>query len=157
MADFETREIETASHQETFRAGSHLAVLLEAGDIVALYGNLGSGKTVLAQGLCSGLGVKKAVTSPTFTLVHEYTGRLPVFHCYFYRRHSAAEVEMLDLDSYFNAGGISVIEGAVQGEKLLPEPVFKIVLTRDESGMNRDLRRLKLTGPAGRNLERLVL
>jgi tRNA threonylcarbamoyladenosine biosynthesis protein TsaE len=157
MTDFETREIETANHQETFRAGSRLASLLKAGDIVALYGELGSGKTVFTQGLCSGLEVKPAVTSPTFTLVHEYSGLLPVFHFDFYRLESAGEVEMLDLESYFSAGGISVIEWAERGEKLLPEPVFKIYLAWDELKENPDFRRLKFIAPLGRNLDRLNL
>ena len=80
----EVLEIVSGSREETFGWGRRLADLLEVGDVVALYGELGSGKTVFAQGVCEGLEVREYVTSPSFTLIHEYEGRIRVFHFDFY-------------------------------------------------------------------------
>ncbi|MBN1779988.1 tRNA (adenosine(37)-N6)-threonylcarbamoyltransferase complex ATPase subunit type 1 TsaE [bacterium] len=156
------REIKTANWEETFRVGKNLAAFLKAGDIVALYGDLGSGKTILTKGLCSGLNVREMVTSPTFTLIQEYTGTLPVYHFDFYRLSSSDEVEMLDLDAYFGAGGVSVIEWADRAESLLPASLFRIYLDRSTAadsmpGPDTDMRSLKIVGPEGCPLDRLNL
>lgn len=155
--DFGTVEIITHGPEHTRQIGIDLAQLLESGDIVALCGDLGSGKTILTKGICEGLGVKEMVTSPTFTLIQEYSGTFPVYHFDFYRLNSVREIEMLDLDGYFNSDAISIIEWADRGEKLLPESIFRIEFDHDSHLYDHpDQRCLKISAPACRNIERLA-
>jgi tRNA threonylcarbamoyladenosine biosynthesis protein TsaE len=94
---------------------------LVAGEVVALVGALGAGKTQVVKGLAAGLGYAGEVTSPTFPLVHEYVGgRLPIFHFDFYRIEAAGEVLVLGWDEYLEAGGVCVIEWADRFPALLP-------------------------------------
>lgn len=109
------------SPEETFAHGRALADSLRAGDVVALDGDLGAGKTHFVKGIAAGLGCEGDVTSPTFTLVHEYTGgRLPLFHFDFYRLESEGETLRLGLDDYLGAGGVLVIEWAGKFPAVLP-------------------------------------
>ena len=147
----------TRDRRETFEWGNKLAGLLKSGDVVALYGELGSGKTVLAQGICEGLGVKDPVTSPSFTLVQEYTGRLAVAHFDFYRLNSLEEIEALDIDGYFERGGVSIVEWAEKGDPLFPETTFRVHIIRPEPGSEdeENIRELRMTTPPGRKLVQL--
>ncbi len=147
------------SAAETDALGGRLAAILRAGDVVALTGELGSGKTVLAQGVCAGLDVHDPVTSPTFILVQEYQGRLPVFHFDFYRLDSIREIEALDLDEYFDAGGVCLIEWAERGEPLLPRDRFSIVLEHlEEDGhLTETGRQIQISALSDRNLRGLAL
>ena len=146
----------TEGWEQTLALGCSLAGLLKINDVIALYGELGSGKTIFTKGLCEGLGVNDLVTSPTFTLVQEYRGRLPVFHFDFYRLSGPEEAEMLDLDEYFMQGGISVIEWADMAEPLLPENRIKVKLDRTERHLpNR--RRIQIAGPDCLPLEHIRL
>jgi tRNA threonylcarbamoyladenosine biosynthesis protein TsaE len=109
------------SPAETFEHGRLLAVTLRVGDVVALDGELGAGKTHFVKGIAAGLGCDGDVTSPTFTLVHEYIGgRLPLFHFDFYRLESEDETLRIGLDDYLGAGGAVVIEWAGKFPALLP-------------------------------------
>ena len=93
-----------------------------AGSVVALKGELGSGKTLFAQGLVAGLQSDATVTSPTFTIVHEYQGgRLPVYHFDFFRLENRESAARLGLEDYFFSDGISVIEWADRFQDLIPE------------------------------------
>ncbi len=113
--------ITSHSPADTFAHGSALATTLRAGDVVALDGDLGAGKTHFVKGIAAGLGCECDVTSPTFTLVHEYTGgRLPLFHFDFYRLESEDEVLRIGLDDYLGAGGVLVIEWAGKFPAVLP-------------------------------------
>ena len=95
---------------------------MEAGEVLALTGDLGSGKTQFVKGLTDGLGAKTAATSPTFTLIHEYSGgRLPIYHFDFFRIEDRQEAERLGLDEYFFGDGVSVIEWADRFPELIPE------------------------------------
>src|SRR6201981_67410 len=99
-----------------------LAEDLVAGSVLALKGELGSGKTLFTQGLVAGLQSDAAVTSPTFTIVHEYHGgRLPVYHFDFFRLENRESAIRLGLDDYFFSYGISVIEWADRFPELIPE------------------------------------
>lgn len=101
--------------------GRQLAAQLHSGDVVALVGDLGAGKTHATKGIVAGLG-ESGVSSPTFTLVHEYLGgRLPVFHFDFYRLKTASEVIGLGWDDYLDAGGVVIVEWADLFPELLPE------------------------------------
>ena len=101
--------------------GRQLAKDVDAGSVVALKGELGSGKTLFTKGLVAGLGSTAAVTSPTFTIVHEYRGgRLPVYHFDFFRLENRESVARLGLDDYFFGDGVSVIEWADRFPNLVP-------------------------------------
>lgn len=111
----------SASAAETIAFGRACAAGLRAGDVVALVGDLGSGKTQFVKGIVAGMGSDANVTSPTFTLIHEYTdGRLPVYHFDFYRLGTADEALRLGLDEYLFGDGISVIEWADRFRELIP-------------------------------------
>jgi len=110
------------SPAETEAIGRQLADNVDAGSVLALKGELGSGKTLFTQGLVAGLGSTAAVTSPTFTIVHEYQGgRLPVYHFDFFRLENRRAAGRLGLDDYFFGEGVSVIEWADRFPELVPE------------------------------------
>jgi len=109
------------SPEETLAWGRRLAAELRAGDVVALCGNLGAGKTHAAKGIVGGLQSSAEVTSPTFTLVHEYTdGRLPVYHFDFYRTDTEAGVLSLGWDEYLDEPGVMIVEWADRFPRLMP-------------------------------------
>ena len=104
------------SPQETRRLGALLGAVLGPGDVVALEGDLGAGKTVFAQGMGSGLGVPDAITSPTFTLIHEYRGRVPFYHVDLYRLSGEAgageaEAGVIGLEEYLGGDGVAPWSG----------------------------------------------
>ena len=105
----------------THAFGRELAASVRAGDVIALTGGLGAGKTHLTQGLVAGLGGRGSVTSPTFTLVHEYAGgRLPVYHFDLYRLDRAEEALALGWEDYLDRDGVCVVEWADKFPELLP-------------------------------------
>lgn len=110
------------SPAETFAHGESLASALASGTVLALRGDLGAGKTHFVKGVAAGLGADpEEVTSPTFTLVHEYIGgRMPVFHFDLYRLESADEVLRIGLDDYLAENGVVIIEWADKFPELLP-------------------------------------
>ena len=109
------------SPAETEAFGRRLAEGESAGSVLALKGELGSGKTQFVKGVVAGLGSKAPVTSPTFTIVHEYAGGyLPVYHFDFFRLHDHESVARLGLDDYFFGDGVSVIEWADRFPELIP-------------------------------------
>lgn len=113
--------ITSAKPSETFAFARQLAGALQPGDVVALTGDLGAGKTHFVKGLADGLGYLGDVTSPTFTLVHEYFGGLmPLYHFDFYRLESESEALDLDIENYLAGDGVCVIEWADKFRSLLP-------------------------------------
>lgn len=147
-----TLETITHSPDETSSLGKRLARLLEPGDVVAISGELGSGKTVMVQGICSGLGVKQVVTSPTFALIQEYRGRCPVYHVDFYRLESLRDIEDLDLFGYFESGGVSLIEWADRAEAFLPRDRITIRMDRmvENERPDENKRRIRIDGLRGK-------
>lgn len=128
--------VEMKSAEETIELGKRIGKLLQVGDVVALIGRLGSGKTTLTQGLARGLGVKKRnyVTSPSFTLIKEYKGRIPIYHIDLYRIDNIKEIFNLGYEEYFYGEGVTIIEWAEKIRRLLPEEVLVINLeTVDEN------------------------
>lgn len=110
------------SPDETEGFGRRFAENLKPGDVLALTGDLGSGKTQFVKGLAAVLGAATAATSPTFTLIHEYAGgRLPIYHFDFFRVEDRQSAERLGLDDYFFGEGVSVIEWADRFPDLIPE------------------------------------
>jgi tRNA threonylcarbamoyladenosine biosynthesis protein TsaE len=109
--------------------GHQQLVVLAPGDVLCLYGDLGAGKTTFVQGLARALGVAAPVTSPTFTLIHEYhEGRLPLFHFDVYRLGGPEELAALPFDDYLGAGGVTVIEWADKVAPALPAERLDITL-----------------------------
>lgn len=117
-----------SSPQETIDLAKGIAADLQPGDIAYLYGELGSGKTVFAKGLCLGLGIKEEVTSSSFVIVTEYAGRIPVVHIDLYRLDKKA-LDILPIDEYIMSDGITVIEWADRlNRKPAPGLHVKIVI-----------------------------
>lgn len=113
----------------TEQLGQKFAVLFSPGDVIALYGELGAGKTCLVRGLAKGLGVEKGmVSSPSFSLINEYSGTIPVYHMDCYRLAGEEEIRELGLEEYFDGPGVSIIEWA-ERIKELPEDRWDISLT----------------------------
>ena len=124
------------SPAETETAGRRFASDLPAGTVVALVGPLGAGKTQFVKGLVAEIGASLPVTSPTFTLIHEYTGgRLPIYHFDFFRIEDRRSAERLGLDEYFFGDGISVVEWADKFPELMPKETKW--LSFEISGENR--------------------
>ena len=110
------------SPAETEKFGRQFAKRLNAGSVLALKGELGSGKTQFVKGLAAGVGTTAVVTSPTFTIIHEYSGgRWPIYHFDFFRIEDRQSAVRLGLDEYFFDGGVSVIEWADRFPDLIPE------------------------------------
>lgn len=118
----------TRSEEETRQLGQVIGKLAGPGLVLALYGGLGSGKTVLVRGLARGLGVPEQtpITSPTFTLINEYPGRLVLFHTDLYRIGHCAELEDIGFDEIFNGKGVVAVEWADHCESLLPSDRLEI-------------------------------
>lgn len=113
-------QVQTASPAETEDLGRRLGALLRPGDVVALSGDLGAGKTVLARGLAAGAGATGYVASPTFTLIREYRGPSRVYHVDLYRLDRPGQLDDLGLDEILDGSGIVVIEWAEKALPLLP-------------------------------------
>ncbi len=107
--------LHSASASQTHRLGALLGGLLRPGDVVLLEGPLGAGKTALTQGIGAGLGVRETINSPTFTLLKEYTGRLPLHHFDLYRIEDPEELFTLGFEDYFSGDGVCVVEWADRG------------------------------------------
>jgi tRNA threonylcarbamoyladenosine biosynthesis protein TsaE len=118
--------VKTTSAEATIALGRRLGAVLGPNDVIALTGDLGAGKTTLIQGIAAGMGVKDYVTSPTFIIINEYDGRLPLYHIDLYRLNEGLEVVDLGIEEYFKRGGVSVIEWAERLGKLLPASAEKI-------------------------------
>ena len=122
-------EIISDSGRKTLNIGKFIARNLEKGDIVCLFGELGSGKTVLTKGISSGLGVRQeSVTSPTFVLIRQYEARIPVFHFDLYRLVCSEDIQDLGYEEYLFGDGIAIIEWADRLGKLLPREFLRIQL-----------------------------
>ena len=118
----------TKGAKETRKLGMWLGARLVPGMVVGLIGDLGSGKTCLAQGICRGLGVEDYVTSPSFVLIHEYEGRMPVYHFDLYRIRDAMELFELGYEEYFYGNGVCLVEWAERAQSLWPEDGVEVHL-----------------------------
>ena len=124
--------IETNSDKDTFEFGKQLGEKAEPGTVICLDGDLGTGKTVIAKGIAAGLGIKEPVSSPTFTVIKEYTeGRLPFYHFDVYRIEDPLEMEEIGYEDYFYGNGVTVIEWSDMIKELIPEKAMKIRLVKD--------------------------
>jgi tRNA threonylcarbamoyladenosine biosynthesis protein TsaE len=120
-------ELMIKSELDTRGFGKELAKKLKPGDVIALIGDLGTGKTTLTKSIAEGLGITEMITSPTFTIVQEYTeGRLPLYHFDVYRLCDLEEMYELGYEEYFFGQGVSVIEWADQIMEIIPEDAIII-------------------------------
>lgn len=138
------------SVQETIQFGKRLGLELTGGEVLALTGDLGTGKTVLTRGIALGLGIPSdQVSSPTFTLIQEYTGSIPLIHVDLYRLERPAEISTLGLEEYFTSHTIVIIEWAERFPHILPPDHIAIRL---EYGETEDIRVLWMSGTGPRSI-----
>jgi tRNA threonylcarbamoyladenosine biosynthesis protein TsaE len=116
----------TKSPEETKKLGKEISKLVKPGDLLAFYGELGAGKTCFIQGISEGLEVKDYVTSPSFTIINEYQGKIPFYHFDVFRVSNIEEIIELGYEEYFYGEGLTVIEWAEKIENLLPKDHLKI-------------------------------
>lgn len=129
------------SVKETLNIGKKIAQKLKKGDMICLFGELGSGKTVLAKGIASGLGIKTSkIISPTFVLIREHKGKFPFYHFDLYRLRSPQDILILGYEEYFYSEGVSVIEWPERLEYLLPKEFLKVELSVHKEEEKRALK-----------------
>lgn len=131
MKATQPRIVETRSSEETWALAAELADELGPGTVIALHGDLGAGKTCFIQGFAAALGIDEPITSPTYTLIGEYEGRLPLHHIDLYRLSGPTEALGLGLEEYFDINGITAIEWAERAEGLLPPDMLHIRIVAD--------------------------
>lgn len=136
-------EFQTRSAEETQELGEKLGRLLRPGDVVRLEGDLGVGKTTIAQGICRGLGVTQPVTSPTFTIMHHYNGRYLVNHIDAYRIENELELMELGLEEFLEGDGVSLVEWAENIISIMPSNYLQIQIK--VSQINPQARVIRLT------------
>ena len=145
---------ETASEEDTQALGERFGKALRAGDVVALVGDLGAGKTVLAKGIVVGLGGREEATSPSFTLVNVYESPLPVYHLDFYRLEREEDVESLGFRDLLDGVGVVLVEWADRVPSCLPADRLEVSIRRIDD--RRRALRVRALGPsAARILDRL--
>jgi tRNA threonylcarbamoyladenosine biosynthesis protein TsaE len=133
----ETAPVMTRGAEQTRALGERLGRRLGPGDVVALIGHLGSGKTTLIQGICRGLGVKGVVNSPSFTIINEYRGRVPVYHMDCYRLAGIEDLLGLGCEEYFYGDGVCLVEWAEKALELMPPHRIEVYLEHQRGGSRR--------------------
>jgi len=144
-------ELTSHSPEQTQELGAHLGRLALPGDILLLVGKLGSGKTCLTQGIAHGLDIRDYVLSPSFVIVRELYGRLPLYHIDLYRLDQTAEIAELGLNEYLYGKGVCVVEWAEKGRDILPDEHLLIEI----SYLSDAERRLRFK-PRGRRYQEIV-
>ena len=129
-----TVTIDSFSEEDTRSFAKDLANKAQKGDVIALIGDLGAGKTAFTKGFAEGLGIDEPVTSPTFTIVQIYeSGRLPLYHFDVYRIGDVSEMDEIGYEEYFYGEGVSIMEWADLAEPILPDDVTVITMEKDMS------------------------
>ena len=126
------KQYESFSYDDTQVIAKEIADTLKGGEFIAMYGDLGAGKTAFVQGLAKALGITNHVTSPTFTIVNEYEGRLPLYHFDVYRIADPDEMYEIGYDDYIDSDGVCVVEWAELIEELFPDKYYKLTILKDE-------------------------
>lgn len=119
------------SEEETFNRGYEIAKNAKKGDIYCLIGDLGVGKTVFSKGFAAGLGITEHITSPTFTIVQEYEGEMPLYHFDMYRIEDPDELEMIGYEDYFFGEGVCLVEWANNVPDAIPDTAKWITIEKD--------------------------
>lgn len=135
--------IETRTSEETFQLGKKLGETAQRGDIYALVGDLGVGKTVFSKGFAEGLAIDEVISSPTFTLINEYQGgRLPLYHFDIYRIEEAEELDAIGFQDYIYGDGVCLVEWANRTPEIFPEHTVWIKIEKDY--MQEDYRKVSV-------------
>lgn len=137
-------EFITNSEGETEALGVRLAEALAPGAVIAFTGGLGAGKTAFTRGLARGLGCTGRVTSPTFTIVNEHQGRVPLFHFDWYRLGGEEELFDIGWEEYLARGGVCAVEWSERAPEALPEGTVTVTIRRDEE--DEDQRQIAIEG-----------
>lgn len=128
------------SYEATLALGEKIGHALQSGDILLLEGDLGAGKTTLAQGIAKGMGVSEFVNSPTFVIINEYySGRLPLYHMDLYRVEEESQLYDLGVEEYFFGNGVCLIEWPEIALPLLPVELARVRLERTDAGRSIEL------------------
>ncbi len=136
---------ESYSYNDTQKIAAEIAGSLKGGDFIAMYGDLGAGKTAFVQGLAKALGITSNITSPTFTIINEYEGRLPLYHFDVYRIADCDEMYEIGYDEYISGDGVCIIEWAELIEEMIPENAVWIKIEKNlEKGI--DYRKITFGG-----------
>lgn len=142
----------THSACETEKLGIQVGKRLSPGAVLAYYGELGAGKTAFTRGVAQGLGISDPVTSPTYTIVNEYEGRIPLFHFDMYRLDSSEDLFDIGWEDYLYRGGVIAVEWSERVADVLTDAI-EIRFTKDSQ--DTELRKIEITG--GHNLENISL
>ena len=121
-------EIVTKSADETISLGKTLGKLLVGGVVITLFGDLAAGKTTFTRGVAEGLGIDDNISSPTFTLIHEHDGIIPLYHVDLYRLCGLEDIESIGLEEYLLSEGVTVVEWSERFEHELPHERIDVVL-----------------------------
>ena len=146
----------TRSVEETRIIGASLAPQLVPGDVISLGGDLGAGKTALVQGIAAALGVRQRVTSPSFTIVHEYEARFPLIHLDVYRLNSIQEVLDLGFEEFLDPDSVVIIEWGEAIAPLLPQKFLDLELQRPADLDANETERILTFWPRGREWVRKI-
>ena len=137
------KRIESRSAQDTQQAGRELGHRLHAGDVVAFFGGLGMGKTLFIRGLAQGMNITDSVSSPTYALVHEYRGTLPLFHFDMYRVETYDDLLSTGFFEYLDRDGVCAVEWSENIENCLPDAAIRVNIER---GGGDNTRIITITG-----------
>ncbi|MGE5677612.1 MAG: tRNA (adenosine(37)-N6)-threonylcarbamoyltransferase complex ATPase subunit type 1 TsaE [Pseudomonadota bacterium] len=129
----------TQSTEETSKIGEQLGKLVGIGNIICLSGDLGAGKTAFTKGIAKGLGVADYVTSPTYTIINEYEGRLPLYHFDVYRLNDVEEMYELGYEEYFFGDGVVVLEWADIVKEIIPKERLWITILNSKGDDTREI------------------
>ena len=128
--------VRSGSEEDTYQAGFSLGQKCVPGTVIAMRGDLGAGKTVFVRGLAAGLGLSARVTSPTFTIVNEYDGRIPLFHFDMYRLSSSDELFDIGWEDYLGRGGVCAVEWSERVTDALPQDTVFVDIARHAENEN---------------------
>ena len=139
-------EFATSSPEETFNEGKKFASRLRGGEVIALVGELGAGKTVFTKGLCEGLNVKSPVISPTFTIANEYDADLKIYHFDAYRLSGSKDAAAIGIEDYMMGEAVCIIEWADKVKELIPEDATWIYFNHNNDSETGRLLKIDLFG-----------
>lgn len=141
---------ESDSPEKTSQLGFNLGQNAKAGDVYALFGDLGAGKTIFSKAFAAGLGIESEITSPTFTLINEYTeGKIPLYHMDLYRIGGEDDFTEIGGEEYLHSNGICLIEWAEKIESFFGDDVFRVIFTNSGG----DMRKITVEAPPSRSCE----
>jgi len=143
----------TASEKETVEIGRKLGMLFTGGEVIALNGELGAGKTAFTKGIALGLGISEYITSPTFALVNEYEGRVPLYHFDVYRISDEDELVEIGFEDYIYGNGVSVVEWSSLTPHIIPENRVEVIIEKISGDVEKRSIRFNFSGDKNKQLE----